>query len=148
MSFFLCVHTRVTSCPGVGYHQQSTAFNARDERKINIVPMKMISSPPFITSHFHQFAVWERIYGSSERERGKKFELLQHCVNISLSSFLPLFFPLTTAVHSKLHLSIRTSASQTVMQFMEIYICELFPVGKRGRVNCNALTNIMLCVKR
>lgn len=53
----------------VGYHRPSTAFNEGDERKINIVALKMISSHPFIASHFHPFIVWERVYGSTEREK-------------------------------------------------------------------------------
>lgn len=46
------------------------------------MPLKTISSPPFIASHLHPFIVWERIRGSAERA-GK---LLHRCVNISLSS--------------------------------------------------------------
>lgn len=68
------------------YHQQSTAFNEGDRRKINIVPLKMISSHPFIASHFHPFTVWERA------QRGRKFESLHPSVNISLSSFMSLFW--------------------------------------------------------
>lgn len=53
----------------VGYHRPSTAFNEGDGREINIVALKMISSHPFIASHFHPFIVWERVYGSTEREK-------------------------------------------------------------------------------
>lgn len=53
----------------VGYYRPSTAFNEGDGRKINIVALKMISSHPFIASHFHPFIVWERVYGSTEREK-------------------------------------------------------------------------------
>lgn len=65
----VCVHTCMSVCPRVGYHQESAAFNEGDGRKINIVPLKMISSHPFIASHFHPFIVWERVYGSTEREK-------------------------------------------------------------------------------
>lgn len=101
------VHSCMSVCPCVGYHQQSAAFNEGDGRKINTVPLKMISSHPFIASHFHSFIVLERIYGSTDRER--KLELLHHCVNISLSSFLPAI-SLTTAVHCVRHFNMRKTA--------------------------------------
>ncbi len=82
--FFLCAHMHV-SASVCCYHQQCAAFNEGDGRKINIVPWKMISSLPFIASHFHPFIVWERVHGGTERER--KFESLHPSVNISLSSF-------------------------------------------------------------
>ena len=102
--FSLYVHTYASVCPCVGYHQRSAAFNEGDGSKINIVPLKMISSHPFIASRFHPFVVWERVYGSAER--GRKFESLHPSINISLSPCMPLFrlysSPPATAVHSEL----------------------------------------------
>lgn len=42
----------------IGYHQQSAAFNEGDRGKINIAPLKMISSHAFIASHFYPFIAW------------------------------------------------------------------------------------------
>lgn len=88
----LYVFSLLVLCLCVGYDQQSAAFNEEDGKKINIVPWKMISSHPIIESHFHLFIVWERIYGSTKRER--KLELLHQCTTFSP----PLFLPVTTAV--------------------------------------------------
>lgn len=88
--FFLpvCVRARQR----VGCDQQRTAFNEVDGGKINVVPLKMISSHPIIASRFHQFTVWERICRNAGR--GRKCELWRRCANISLSSYLPLYlFP-------------------------------------------------------
>lgn len=75
LSLSVCVYkshyvpTHMFVCLCIGYHQQSAAFNEEDGRKINIVPLKMISSHPFIASHFLPFIVWVRVYRSTEREK-------------------------------------------------------------------------------
>lgn len=69
VSLCLCAHMYVCVSALVGFHQQSAAFNEGDGREINIVPLKTISSHPFIASHFHPFIVWESVWKPREREQ-------------------------------------------------------------------------------
>lgn len=129
-------------CPCVCYHQQSAAFNEVDGRKINIVPLKMISSHPFIASHFHPFIVWERVHWSTER----KFESLHPSVNISLSSFMPLFSFIHSSHHSCALWALFLTSRQLQWYNNAVHGKYVSFLVKNKWVNCNALH--MCCCRR
>ena len=99
-SLYVYVSTRMLVCPRVGYHRRSAAFNEGDGRKINIVPLKMISSHLFYCLSFPSiYCVGKSVWKHRERG-GRTFESLHPSVNISLSSFMPLFSFIHSSHHS------------------------------------------------